>query len=99
MAGQLLAECAADQLCLQALELCRPLLRPVASESIEATYMALRALAHVEGETLANRYAWTESRWNDDYTALNVTLAPADPVGDHDLPVKHLALSVRDYGV
>ena len=91
--------CAHPALRLEALELCRSLLRPVAAESIEATYMALKALAHVEGEALANRYAWTESRWNDGHTALSVTLAPADPAVDYALPVRHLVLSVSVYGV
>lgn len=91
--------CPHQALRLEALELCRPLLQPVASATIKATYMALRALAEVEGEALANRYLWTESSWNDDYTALNITLAPVDPVVDHELPVKHMVLSVSEYGV
>lgn len=91
--------CIRRTLRLEALELCRSLLQPVASLSIKSTYMALKALADVEGEALANRYVWTESRWNDDYTALSITLAPADPVVDRELLVTHLILSVDDYGV
>lgn len=91
--------CPRQALRLEALDLCRSLLQPVACLTMKETYMALRALAEVEGDTFTNCYAWTSSCWNDDYTALNVTLNPVDPAADHELPVRRLVLSVSDYGV
>lgn len=83
---------------LEALDLCFSLLQPGASLSLRATYMALRALAEIEGEELVNCYTWTKGSWNDDYTALRVTLSPVDR-GDRHLQARHLILSMQDYGI
>lgn len=83
---------------LEALDLCFALLQPAPSLSLKATYMALRALAEIEGEELANCYAWTKGSWNDDYTGLRITLSPVDPE-KHRIQAIHLILSTKDYGM
>lgn len=86
---------------LEALDICRSLLRPASSFELKSTYMVMRALVTLEGrgKEPMNRYAWTEGSWNDDYTALHVTLTPVSQKRGHVIGEKHLVLSVQDYGI
>lgn len=86
---------------LEALDICRSLLRSASSFNLKAIYMVMRALVNMEGdgEEPAARYTWTEGSWNHDYTALQVTLTPADQEHTPNTPgTKYLVLSVREYG-
>ncbi|KAK8112019.1 uncharacterized protein PG998_008476 [Apiospora kogelbergensis] len=86
---------------LEALDICRSLLRPASSFELKSTYMVMRALVTLEGrgKEPMNRYAWTEGSWNDDYTALNVTLTPVSKQRGHVIGKKRLVLSVQDYRI
>lgn len=84
---------------LEALHLCRPLLQPVASLSLKATYMVLQALVDVEGELLANQYSCTRCSWNNQYTALHVTLSPLAQNKECTLETMDLILDAGDYDV
>lgn len=84
---------------LEALTLFRSILQPTSASNLKAIYMVLRALVDIERWGLTNHYDWTRSSWNEDYSALHVTLTPALCLGNQRPRSRHLVLRAEDYGL